>query len=216
MRGASAEDTVLQEAVGGMQGLFRDLTTPRGLPLANWDKGAYDQVSGYMQSQFGVPKGWFYDVNSYDAAEVIGASAGVLALIFCWNRSDSEELARLAGGLGLAAALGANPLLLIVTVAAVARALQKSRLEGSAAGVVDGLFRGSATAAASLGSAALVTVLGGPAGLALLVGLAAGVLAVMAVSHVSVAEVAQYAAGQAKRLGAYVSQSVFRPATARA
>ncbi len=42
VRGASAEDTVLQEAVGGMQGLFRDLTTPRGLPLANWDKGAYD------------------------------------------------------------------------------------------------------------------------------------------------------------------------------
>ena len=64
VRGASAEDTVLQEAFGYMQGLFRDLMTPMGLPLANWDKGTYDQVSGYLQSQFSIPKGWFYDIMS--------------------------------------------------------------------------------------------------------------------------------------------------------
>ena len=48
-----------------------------GLPLANWDKGTYDQVSGYLQSQFSIPKGWFYDINSFDAAEVLGAGVGL-------------------------------------------------------------------------------------------------------------------------------------------
>ena len=77
VRGASAEDTILQEGFGYMQALFRDLTTPKGLPLANWDRGTYGEVSGYLQSQFSIPKGWFYDINSFDAAEVLGAGVGV-------------------------------------------------------------------------------------------------------------------------------------------
>ncbi len=198
VRGASAEDTVLQETVGYMQGLFRDLTTPMGLPLANWDKGTYDQVSGYLQSQFNIPKGWFYDINSFDAAEVIGAGVGVVAVFFCWNRAESEQFARLAGGMGLSAALSANPLLLIVTIAALARAFQVARLEGRAGDTVDGLFRGAATAATSLVPVSAVAALGGPAGLALLVGLIAGILAAKAVSRVSVVEVGQLVAEQAR------------------
>ena len=198
VRGASAEDTVLQEAFGYMQGLFRDLTTPMGLPLANWDKGTYDQVSGYLQSQFSIPKGWFYDINSFDAAEVLGAGVGVVAVFFCWNRGESEQFGRLAGGMGLTAALSANPLLLIVTVAALARAFQVARIEGRTGDAVDGLFRGTVTAATPLVAVSAVAALGGPAGLALLVGLIAGILAAKAVSRVSVVDVGQLVAEQAR------------------
>ncbi|MCY4505618.1 MAG: hypothetical protein OXG35_01455 [Acidobacteria bacterium] len=198
VRGASAEDTILQEGFGYMQGLFRDLTTPMGLPLANWDKGTYDQVSGYLQSQFSIPKGWFYDINSFDAAEVLGAGVGVVAVFFCWNRADSEQFGRLAGSMGLSAALSANPLLLIVTIAALARAFHVARREGRAGDAVDGLFRGAVTAATSLAVVSAVAALGGPAGLALLVGLIAGMLAAKAVSRVSVVEVGQVVAEQAR------------------
>lgn len=200
VRGASVEDTILQEAFGYMQGLFRDMTTPMGLPLANWDKGTYDQVSTYLQSQFHIPKGWFYDINSYDATEVIGGAVGVVAVFFCWNRAESEQFARLAGGMGLTAALSANPLLLIVAVTALARTFQLARLEGSAGDAVDGLFRGTVTAATSLVSVSAVVALGGPAGLALLVGLIVGILAAKAASRVSVVEVGQFVAEQARAI----------------
>lgn len=195
VRGASAEDTVMQEAFGYMQGLFRDLTTPMGLPLANWDKRTYDQVSEYLHSQFSIPKSWFYDINSFDAAEVIAAGVGAVAVFFCWNRAESEQFGRLAGGMGLSGALGGNPLLLIVTVAALARAFQVARIEGRTGDAVDGLFRGTVT---SLATVSAVAAVGGPAGLALLVGLIAGMLAAKAVSRVSVVDVGKLVAEQAR------------------
>ena len=198
VRGASADDTILQEGFGYMQGLFRDLTTPKGLPLANWDKGMYDKAAEYLQSQFSIPKGWFYDINNFDAAEVLGAGVGVVAMFFCWSRAESEQFGRLAGAMGLTGALSANPLLLIVAIAALARAFQVALLEGRIGDAVDGLFRGAVTAATSLVAVSAVAALGGPAGLALLVGLIAGILAAKAVSRVSVVEVGQVVAEQAR------------------
>ena len=194
VRGASAEDTVLQEAFGYMQGLFRDLTTPMGLPLANWDKGTYDQVSGYLHSQFSIPKRWFNDINSFDAAEVIAAGVGVVAVFFCWNRAEAEQFGRLAGSMGLSALKG-NPLLLVVTVAALARAFQVARIEGRTGDALDGLFRGTVTSLASVSAVAAVS---GPPGLALLVALIAGMLAAKAVSRVSVVDVGKLVAEQAR------------------
>ena len=142
---ASPDDSIAEVAFGYMQGLFRDVTTPKGLPLANWDKATYDQASAFMKPEFGIPKSWFYDLNSFDAAEVLGSSIGVLAATLMWSRADAEQFSRLAGGMGLAAALSANPLLLIVTVVCLAKAFSKARSEGRLGDVADGLARGSAT-----------------------------------------------------------------------
>ena len=49
-----------------VQAMFRDMTTPKGLPLANWDKAIYDQISGFLQSNFGIPRNWFSDLSTYD------------------------------------------------------------------------------------------------------------------------------------------------------
>ena len=196
VRNASTEDTIIEEGVGYMQGLFKDVTTPQGLPLANWDKETYDQVSGFLDSQFGIPKGWFYDLNSFDAAEVLGASVGVLALVLCWTRADAEQFGKLAGALGLTAAIGANPLLLIVMLVALAKAFTKARADGRLGDAVDGLARGATTSAAVLGSAAVVSMVGGGGGLALLVGLVVGLVVARLMSNVSVTDIAQALASQ--------------------
>ncbi len=208
-RNASPDDSVVQEALGTVQGLLRDVTTPRGLPLANWDRATYDNVAGALQSHFNIPKGWFYDLNSYDAAELVGGIVGVIAVALNWNRADTEDFARLVGGLGVSAAISANPLLLVVTVIALAKAFHKARQTGEYAEFVDGQLKGGAGAGATLAAVSVVGVAGGPAGAALLAGLAAGVLVNKASKNVSIVEVSQYmaenaarAASEAKRMAA--------------
>ena len=210
VRGASSDDSIMQEGLGYVQGLFRDLTTSKGLPLANWDKGTYDQVSGHLQSHWHIPRDWFYDLNSFDAAELVGGAVGVLAVGFCWKRTDAEQFARLVGGMGISATISANPLLLIVTVAATALAFRKAQLEGQHAEAVDGLVRGTITAGSALATATAVAAFGGPSGLALLVALVAAVLASKVAGKVCIVEVGRYVAQCAKATAKFVDQSVPR------
>lgn len=194
VRDASPDDTVIQEAMGFVQAMFKDVTTPKGLPLANWDKATYDRVSDYLQSNFGIPRDWFYDLNSYDAPELLGGVIGVVATALLWNRADTEQFSTLVGGMGVSAAMSANPLLLVVTVVALARAFHKARHSGEYAEFVDGHLKGGIGAGASLAAASQVAVLGGPAGLALLAGLSAGILAHKATEKVSVRQIGQFMA----------------------
>ena len=78
-RDASPDDTIVEEALGTVQALLRDAATPRGLPLATWDKSTFDAVAGSLESTFAIPKRWFYDLNTYDAAIVAGAALGPAA-----------------------------------------------------------------------------------------------------------------------------------------
>ena len=184
-RDASPDDTVIQETLGAIQGLLRDGTTPRGLPLANWDKSTFDSVAGSLESTFGIPKIWFYDLNTYDAAELLGGTVGAIALIFGWNRADTETFAKLVGGMGLSAAMSANPLLLVVTVVALARSVHKAHQTGEYAEFVDGQLKGGISAGATLSAVALVGIAGGPAGLALLVGVTTAVLVNLTTDNLS-------------------------------
>ena len=83
VRAASPDDSLIEEGLGLVQGMFRDLSTTKGLPLANWDERSYDQVAGFLGSRFLVPRDWFYDLNSYDSAELVGVVVSVLAVALC-------------------------------------------------------------------------------------------------------------------------------------
>ena len=183
--GASPDDTFIQEALGGMQGLLRDMSTPKGLPLANWDKPTYDSVANSLHSTFGIPKDWFYDLNSYDVGELLGSAVGVVSLIFGWNKAETESFASLATGMGMSATVSANPLLLAVSVVAFGRAFHKANHADEYVELAEGGLKGAIGTGSSLGAIALVGVAGGPAGVALLAGVAAGVLAHVATKDVT-------------------------------
>ena len=162
-----------------------------------------------LQSHLHIPRDWFYDLNSFDATELLGSTVGVVAMALNWNRADTEGFAKLAGSMGVSSALAANPALLVVTVVALARAFQKARQTGDYAALVDGQVKGAIGTGSTLAAVSLVGVAGGPAGVALLAGLTAGILANQATKKVSVVQLseaiaanAQMAAQQAKAAGA--------------
>ena len=209
-RGASPDDNIIQEALGTVQGLLRDGSTPMGLPLANWDKGTYDQVAGVLESNFHIPKSWFYDLATYDTAELLGGTIGIVALAFSWNRADTESFARLVSSMGVPAAISANPLLLIVTVVALAKAFHKAHESGEYAEFVDGALKGGVGAGATLTAVSLVGTAGGPAGAALLVALTTGVLVHIATKNVSVVGISQSIAEQVTAAAAEAQELALR------
>ncbi len=190
--GASADDSLLQEALGAILGLARDGTTVNGLPLATWNKDLFDSVAGWLQSSFHIPKSWFYDLMTYDAVELMAASVGVVAVVLAWDTDEVEMFSKLIGGMGIAALLAANPLLLVVTVVSLARAFHKACEKSEYTAFVDGLSKGAFATGATLSAVALVGAAGGPAGMTLLVGLVAGVLASQVTENMSLADVKEF------------------------
>ena len=95
--------------------------------------------------------------------------------------------------MGLDVALGANPLLLILTVVAFARAFHKARQSGEYKELADGTFRGGLGTGATIGA---IAVVGGPAVIALLVGIVTGIVVNKLSKKVSVVEISEYAAKQ--------------------
>ena len=99
--------------------------------------------------------------------------------------------------MGVSAVMSANPLLLIVTVVALAKAFHKAHQTGDYADFVDGHLKGGIGAGATLAAVSQVGVAGGPAGLALLVGLSTGILINKATKNVSVVQIGQFMAERA-------------------
>ena len=188
---ALADDGIIQEALGTLHGLLRDGTTPKGLPIVTWDKTTFEHVADALQSHLHIPRGWFYDLNTYDATELLGSTVGVVAMALNWNRADTEAFAKLAGSMGVSSDLAANPALLVVTVVALARAFQKARQTGDYAALVDGQVKGAIGTGSTLAAVSLVGVAGGPAGVALLAGLTAGILVNQATKKVSVVQLSE-------------------------
>ncbi|WP_423919577.1 hypothetical protein [Candidatus Poriferisodalis sp.] len=195
---ASADDTLTQETLGAIQGLLRDVSTPKGLPLATWDKPTYDAVAESLKSTFGIPKSWLSELVTYDAADVLGATVGAVSVIFGWNRADTETFAQIAVSMSLSAALSTNPLLMPIAVVALGRAFHKAHSAGEYDDLADGAFKGALASGTSLGAIALVGVAGGPAGVAMLTGITAGVLAHTATKNVELDAVCQFVKDEAR------------------
>ena len=189
---ASPDDTIIQEAHGAVLGLLRDASTPRGLPLTTWDKATFDSVAVTLNDKFSIPKSWLYEVNTYDIADLLGASVGVVAVVYGWNRADVEVFARLGASAGISSAVAVNPLLMLVAVVALARAYDKARRNGEYGELADGVGKGVIGSTATLAAVAAVSAIGGSAGLMLLSGLAVGVVAHRATRDVNVETIARY------------------------
>lgn len=202
---ASIDDTLTRQTLGTVEALLRDVSTERGLPLSTWDKATFDSVAQTLDSSLGIPKRWLYDINTFDASEVLGATVGVVAVALNWNRADTEQFAQVVASMGLSAAVGLNPLLLLVTAVAAAQSFNKARSSGDYSALADGAFRGGATSAASLGAVSALVAAGGPAGAGLLAGMAVGVLVHQTVKNVSVTEITGFVMARAVALAPTVA-----------
>ena len=95
--------------------------------------------------------------------------------------------------MGFSAIVGANPLLLIVTVVALARAFHTAQKSGDWKEFTDGLAKGGICTGAVL---LTTSVVGGPAVVVLMTGICVGVVANRATANVSVVEIGQFVISQ--------------------
>jgi hypothetical protein len=124
VRNASPDDTLAQEVAGYVDAFLKDVSTVNGLPFTTISKDTYDTVSSALSSSLGIPKSWTADALSFNMAELFSTSLGVIALALNWNTADRERFADYATSLGIAAGFSANPLLGVVALVSLAKALQ--------------------------------------------------------------------------------------------
>lgn len=174
--GASPQDGLLQEVSGYMVGLWRDVVTPRGLPLFSMDKGSFDAVSSYVAGVFGIGGPWLKDVLTVNVGELLGSAVATIAVLLNWDKADLDRFASLVGSFGISAVMAANPLLGLLAVASLARAYQRASHGADVAAIASGILRGGSGAGVFILTASLI---GGP----IWVGLVAGICAKVAVQH---------------------------------
>ncbi|MYE54435.1 MAG: hypothetical protein F4X34_04465 [Chloroflexi bacterium] len=127
------------------------------------------------------------------------------SLALNWNSDDVEQFAQIIGGKGLSTAIGANPLLLVVTVIALAKAYHTARKTGDWKEFADGLARGGVCT----GAVILITgMVGGPTVVVLLTGICVGVVAQRASQEVSIVEIGQWIAVQLRDARAAATPSI--------
>ncbi len=187
-REVAADVNIFKDASELIQALARDATTPRGLPLVTWDQNAFNSLADSL-GNLGISKAWLNDLVSYDVVELIAGSIGILAVALNWNNDDVEEFSSLVSGMGLSAVVSANPLMLIVTVVALARAFHIARKSGDWKEFSDGLAKGGICTGAVL---LVITSLSGPTVVILLAGLCVGIVAHQATENVSFVEIGQF------------------------
>ena len=174
---ADIDGGIVARAMGVMLGLSRDVTTPAGLPFFTWDKDTYDRASSYLKNTFGIPKKVFSDLNTYRATDIISSLMSSATLLFRWSDGEAEDFARIATTTGLSAIAKRNPIVAVVTIAALAKALVEARDAAGYKGCVKECVKGVAPMAV----VSLVVAAGGPASVALITNILAGI----AVEHVA-------------------------------
>ena len=195
VREASPDDSIFEEAVGLLQALARDATTPRGLPLVTWNEDAFDNLANNLDN-FGISRSWLNDLVSYDVVELVAGSIGILAVALNWNNDDVEEFSGIVSSIGLSAVVSANPLMLIVTVVALAKAFHNARKSGDWKEFSDGLAKGGICTGAVLLTTSLMS---GPMVVVLLSGICVGILAHQATKRVSFVEIGQFIVREIRR-----------------
>ena len=145
--------------MGYVTALWKDISTPAGLPITTVSKEGYDAWADKITSAVpGMDRNWFSDLLSVDALEVVGTSLSVASALYFLKKDDTEKLSEILGAMGVIGIATANPLLGIAAVllTAHAYAVGKHKLEGKSVAVGSGLALVSVGLFTILGMAVLV------------------------------------------------------------
>jgi len=151
---AKPDDSFIQEVAGYAGGLWRDLVTVQGLPFVTWPKAQYEACAQWVSQTIpGASRSWFYDLCSFDAVELAGASLGVVGAIFFLNGQDIEKLWEMLGAMGITSVAGANPLagIAVICVAVYAYAVKKHGVDTKGLAIGAGMTTMSLTIFSVLG-----------------------------------------------------------------
>lgn len=157
-------DSNFEELKNYFISMAKDLQTPMGIPLHNIeDKVSYDKLASAISEKFFIKKSWLYDLQTVNLLEVFSSTLGVVALFFGWKKKDKEEFAELCASLGLAGAVGANPILLIISIVSLAKSYTQNKNKNKfKSGTIKGFVgMGSFIMTASLFSSPLIGIIVG-------------------------------------------------------
>ncbi|MBA7518616.1 hypothetical protein ES705_10688 [subsurface metagenome] len=175
VKDAVPDDSFTTEMQAYLATMWKDLATPAGLPLKNMTREQYDKAATFLSDHLNLSRDWFSDVLTTNLSELIGSAIGGLAIVFAWNKAETKDFDRLVGSLFISAAVGANPLLIVLTLIGLARAFNVARETGNYQNFIVQTGRGAVGMATFI---AATGVVGGP------IGLVVGVLASLAVNKV--------------------------------
>ena len=164
----------LDRGEGYFSALWKDMVTPNGIPVVTWDREAFDAVAGFLQETLGVSRTWTKDMVTFTATEFTGAVLGALALVLSWNNAETRRFAEIVASLGLSALVGANPLMVMVTIVGLAKCFHEARHGAGFRRVLSGGGRGMVGATALLGASRLMPA---PAWVTLMLGVASYLVA---------------------------------------
>jgi hypothetical protein len=176
---ARPDDSFSQEVTGYLSAIWKDVITPMGLPLATINRNWFNSTHVGL-SNFGITKSQLADALSYTGSELAGAVLGAIALLLNWDGTETERAATLAGSLGMSTICAANPLLGIVAMVCLARAVQTAKAAKAKVGLTVGVLKGGFGSAALVATSAIV---GGPVWVGLVVGIVVSILVHNAVCH---------------------------------
>ena len=132
------------------------MATPNGLPVVTWNKQAFDAVAGFLNETLGISRTWVKDMATFTATEFIGAVLGALALLLSWNKAEIRRFSEIVGSLGLSALVGANPLMVMVTIVGLAKCFHEARHGAGFKRILSGGGRGMVGTTAILGASRLM------------------------------------------------------------
>ena len=162
-------DTRLEEMAAFTNTFMKDLQTTRGLPWTKTTPEAMDKA-GEFASKFGVNKSYLYDQHSINLPELFCSCLAVFAVIFKWDKQDKEIFSKVAGSLLVSGVVGGNLITVIISLIAIARAYNKSKITNNFKNFNQGLKKGSLITTAFIATSLAI---GGP----ILIGLLAGIIA---------------------------------------
>jgi hypothetical protein len=128
VKGASDTDTFSQEVIGYVSGIWKDVSTPKGIPFVTLDKENYDKSADWVSSHVpGASKSWFYDMFNFDVFEIFSSALGLCGAIFFLKKNDINKLSEILGSMGIITILTANPLMGISVVICTGYAYVKKK-----------------------------------------------------------------------------------------
>ena len=154
VRDASGTDTFSQEVIGYVSAIWKDVTTPMGLPFSTWNKENYDHWAEWTKNTIpGANKKWFSDLNSFDAFEILSTSLGLAGALFFLTKKDQKKVSEILGSMGIISIITANALMGLSVIALTVFAYKKKKIDGKKA------LKGASYAGISL---SIFTLLGLP------------------------------------------------------